>query len=93
MAKGLKVSAEPVLPLDTVTSTLVVYGGKGMGKTNFGAVLVEEMARAGLRWAVLDPMGVWWGIRHSADGKGKGVNVSSWADRTATFRSSPPAAP
>jgi uncharacterized protein len=61
------------LPTDVVTSTLVVYGGKGMGKTNFGNVLVEQLTSAGLRWSVLDPLGVWWGLRHSADGKGNGV--------------------
>lgn len=61
------------LPVDAVTSTLVVYGGKGMGKTNFGSVLAEELSRASLRFAVIDPMGVWWGLRHSVDGKGPGV--------------------
>jgi uncharacterized protein len=61
------------LPVDVVTSTLVVYGGKGMGKTNFGSVLVEQLTAAGLRWAALDPLGVWWGLRHSADGKGPGI--------------------
>ena len=71
--RGLHISANLVLPLDTVTSTLVVYGGKGMGKTNLGAVLVEEFTVAGLKWAVLDPMGVWWGIRHGADGKVDGL--------------------
>ncbi len=69
----LHISDSLALPVETVTSTLVVYGGKGMGKTNFGAVLVEEMSGAGLRWCVADPMGVWWGLRHSKDGKGKGV--------------------
>ena len=51
------------------------YGGKGMGKTNFGSVLVEELTAAGLRWAVLDPLGVWWGLRHSEDGKSAGIEV------------------
>jgi hypothetical protein len=67
IAKGMS------LPEDTVTSTLIVFGGKGMGKTNLGAVLVEEMSRAHLRWCVLDPLGVWWGLRHSGDGKGPGI--------------------
>lgn len=71
--KPLQVSDQLSLPVDTVTSTLVVYGGKGMGKTNFGAVLVEELSATGLRWSVLDPMGVWFGMRHSRDGKGRGV--------------------
>lgn len=69
----LRISADLALPPEVVTSTLVVYGGKGMGKTNLGSVLVEEMTKAGLRWCFLDPMGVAWGLRHSADGKGPGV--------------------
>jgi hypothetical protein len=44
-----------------------------MGKTVFGAVVAEELAAAKLRWAWLDPLGVSYGLRHSADGKGKGV--------------------
>lgn len=74
-ARKLHVSAALALPQDVVTSTLIVYGGKGMGKTNFGSVLVEECAAAGLRFAVIDPMGVWWGLRHSEDGKGPGIEV------------------
>lgn len=61
------------LPLEAVTATIVAYGGKGMGKTNLGSVLVEELSRNGLRWAWLDPLGVSWGLRHSADGSGPGV--------------------
>lgn len=69
----LHISDDLLLPKDVVTSTLIVYGGKGMGKTNFGSVLVEELTAAGLRWAVLDPLGVWWGLRHSEDGKSAGI--------------------
>lgn len=71
--KNLRISPDLALPPDVVTSTLVVYGGKGMGKTNLGSVLIEELTKAGLRWCLLDPMGVSWGLRHSADGKGPGV--------------------
>lgn len=71
--KTLKISDSLSLPPDTVTSTLVVYGGKGMGKSVFGSVLGEELAAARLRWSFLDPLGVNWGIRHAADGVGPGV--------------------
>src|SRR5262245_35698460 len=63
------------LPTDAVTSTIVIYGGKGMGKTNLASVLVEEFAAAGLRFSVIDPMGVWWGLRHSESGKHDGIKV------------------
>jgi hypothetical protein len=69
----LHISEDLSLPLATVTSTVIVYGGKGMGKTNFGSVLVEELSAAKQRWCALDPMGVWWGLRHARDGKGRGV--------------------
>jgi DNA helicase HerA-like ATPase len=71
--KALNISPELAIPQDIVTSTVIVYGGKGMGKTNLGSVIIEELAKAGLRWSVLDPMGVFWGLRHSADGKGPGI--------------------
>lgn len=69
----LNISTTLALPADTVTSTLIVYGGKGTGKTNLGSVLAEELTGAGLRWSALDPLGVWWGVRHSRDGKGPGI--------------------
>jgi hypothetical protein len=73
--KRLHISDDLALPIDAVTSTLVVYGGKGMGKTNLGSVIMEELYAAGQRFAVIDPMGVWWGLRHSEDGKGLGIEV------------------
>lgn len=69
----LRIARDLALPLDAVTSTLIVYGGKGMGKTNFGAVLAEEIDRARRRFSVIDPLGVWWGLAHSADESGRGV--------------------
>lgn len=73
MTRQLKISATLELPVDTVTSTILIYGGKGMGKSNVGSVVLEEMSRLGLRWSALDPMGVLWGLRYSIDGKGPGV--------------------
>lgn len=75
MTKGLHVSTDLILPPDTVTGTLVVYGGKGMGKTNFGSVLVEELHKLGLRFSVLDPLDVWWGLQHAAGKDGTGIDV------------------
>jgi len=72
--KQLHVSEDLLLPAtDTTTQTIVVYGAKGMGKTNFGTVLVEELSSAGQRFSVLDPVGVWHGLRHGSDGKSPGV--------------------
>jgi uncharacterized protein len=76
MAKTLELGPKLRLPaLEAQTQTLVVYGGKGMGKTNFAAVLAEELAGARLRFSWIDPVGVAWGLRHSSDGRGAGVEV------------------
>ncbi|MEN3369977.1 MAG: hypothetical protein V7609_2120 [Verrucomicrobiota bacterium] len=73
--RKLHISPDLALPAEAVTSTFVVYGGKGMGKTNFGSVFAEELSRSRLRYAVIDPMGVWWGLRHSADGASPGIEL------------------
>jgi len=73
--RPLKISPDLALPRNAATATIVAYGGKGTGKTNFASVLVEEFDRAGIRFAVIDPMGVWWGLRHHADGKQAGIDV------------------
>src|SRR3990167_2477394 len=75
MRRHLRVAEKLHFPPDAVTSTLVIYGGKGMGKTNLGSVYIEELVASGLRVAVIDPMGVWWGLRHNAVGTGPGVQV------------------
>lgn len=71
----LRIGPKLTLPVDTVTGTLIVYGGKGMGKSVFASVLSEELSAAGQRFSVIDPMGVFWGLRHSADGKGPGIEI------------------
>lgn len=73
--KKLHISPDLALPLEAVTETIVVFGRKGQGKTVFGSVLAEELDAAGQRFVVIDPMGVWWGLQHSGDGKGKGLDV------------------
>lgn len=73
--RHLHVSDKLTFPPDAQTSSFVVLGGKGMGKTNFGSVFCEELAYSGLRFSYIDPMGVAYGLRHSADGKSPGVEL------------------
>lgn len=63
------------LPLDVVTEALAILARRGMGKTYTGSVLAEELIAAGLPVCVIDPVGVWWGLRSSADGTGPGFPV------------------
>jgi hypothetical protein len=75
MRRNLQIGESFTLPPDVIDKTVIVYGGKGMGKTNFAAVLCEELSHARLRFSVLDPLGVLYGLRHAKDGKGRGIEV------------------
>jgi hypothetical protein len=55
--------------------TFGLLGKKGAGKTYATRVLAEELWRAMVPFVLLDPMGVGWGLRSSADGERKGIPV------------------
>jgi hypothetical protein len=63
------------LPLDVVTETLVILAKRGSGKTYTAAKMVEGMLAVEQPVCVVDPLGVWWGLRSSADGKSPGLPV------------------
>ena len=63
------------LPAEAVTQTFGILAKRGVGKTYTASVMVEEMLRARLHVVVTDPVGVWWGLRSSADGKRPGFPI------------------
>jgi hypothetical protein len=63
------------LPLDATADVIAILGRRGRGKTTTATVLVEELHAAGHRFCVADPVGVWWGLKSSRDGKGPGIPV------------------
>lgn len=71
----LKISAELSLPADVAGESVAVLAKKGAGKTNTAAVFVEELYDAGIQVVVLDPVGAWWGLRSSFDGKKPGLEI------------------
>jgi hypothetical protein len=73
--KPLQLSKELSLPIDAVTQTFAFLGRRGSGKTYGAGKLAELMLDAGAQIVVLDPIGVWYGLRLSADGKHKGFSV------------------
>lgn len=73
---GLRISPDVELPRDAVTETFAILAKRGAGKSYAASVLVEEMLRAQLQVVVIDPMGAWWGLRSSADGKGPGFPIA-----------------
>ena len=63
------------LPAEITTQTVCVIGKRGVGKTTYVLRQAEQMIGAGLPVAVVDPVGVCWGLRSSADGKRPGLPV------------------
>jgi DNA helicase HerA-like ATPase len=75
MRPSLSISKKLSLPAEAVTETFALLAKRGAGKTYTAAVLVEELLKAGLHVAVVDPVGVWWGLRSSADGQHDGLPI------------------
>lgn len=50
-------------------SPTAIVGAVGSGKTFLGKVMVEQLLHDGRRVIIIDPTGVWWGLRAGADGK------------------------
>lgn len=73
---GLKISEDLSLPLEAVTQTFAILAKRGSGKTYTAMVFVEELLGAGLQTVVVDPVGVAWGLRSSADGEGPGLPIT-----------------
>jgi hypothetical protein len=61
--------------------TLAFLAKKGAGKTYAGRVLAEEFWRVKVPFAVLDPMGAFWGLRSNAAGDGPGIPVAIFGGR------------
>lgn len=71
----LKLGPNLSLPLEAVTQTFGILAKRGVGKTYTALVLVEEFLKAGQQVIVVDPVGVCWGLRASADGKSPGLPI------------------
>lgn len=75
MAK-LRIAKDFTLPIEAVTETFGILAKRGVGKTYTASVLIEEMLKAGLPVCVIDPIGVWWGLRAAADGISPGMAIA-----------------
>lgn len=72
---GLRIADSVVLPEDAVTQTFGILAKRGAGKTYTASVMVEEFVEHRLPVVVVDPVGVWWGLRLGADGTSPGLPV------------------
>jgi hypothetical protein len=57
-----------VLAAETLDDRIAIVGTAGSGKTYAAKGFVERLLESGARVAIADPLGVWWGLRASADG-------------------------
>jgi len=77
------------LPETFVTETCCIFGKRGSGKSSTGARMAEQLAAAGIPFAVLDPPDAWWGLKSSKDGKSPGVAVYVFGGRHADLPMEP----
>lgn len=63
----LELAAGLSVPVGIAARTVFIAGTKGSGKTYTAGVLVEGMLAADVHVVVLDPLGVWWGLRSPAE--------------------------
>ena len=71
------------LPLSALDARFAIVGTSGSGKTYAAKGLVECLMDGGGRVCVVDPLGVWWGLRVAADGAGSGYPVIVFGGRHA----------
>lgn len=76
MPAPLRISTSLALPIDAVTQTFGILAIKGVGKTYTELKMGEEFLKADLQTIFIDAMGVCWGLRASADGRGPGLSIT-----------------
>ena len=59
----LTISPDLKFPVEVITETITILGMRGSGKTHGATVLSEELLKRKLQNAIIDPLGVWWGLR------------------------------
>lgn len=75
MAIKLHISDDLALPIDAVTQAIGFLGRRGSGKSYAATKLAELLHEHGGQFVAIDPVGIWYGLRLSHDGKGKGLDV------------------
>ena len=63
------------LPLDVVGEAIGILATRGAGKSHTAAVMVEEMFASNIQVVILDPTGVFWGLRGSGEKDGLPIYV------------------
>ena len=72
-----------VLPLPALDERIAIVGTSGSGKTYAAKGLIETLMDQAARICVVDPLGVWWGLRAGADTTNSGYPVVVFGGRHA----------
>lgn len=75
-AGGAHDAMPAALPAEALDDRIAIVGTAGSGKTHAAKGFVERLLEGGARVAIVDPLGVWWGLRASADGSAPGYPVA-----------------
>ncbi len=71
----IELADDLLLPPAAVTESIMIIGRKGSGKTYTAGRLFEQMFKIGAQCVVLDPVGSYYGLRLSKNGKHAGLNI------------------
>jgi hypothetical protein len=83
--RKLMLAEDLTVPVDIATAVTLIAGKRGSGKTNTAKRLVEQFAKAGVPFGVLDPVDVWHGLRSSRDGAHAGLAVYVFGGKHADY--------
>lgn len=72
---GVNIAGDFTFPFEIVTQSIGIVAARGSGKTYLTTVMAEEFLFSGLPFLVIDPVGVYWGLRSGADGVSEGLDV------------------
>jgi uncharacterized protein DUF87 len=75
--------SSPPIAAEALDERIAIVGTAGSGKTYAAKGFVEQLLASGARVAIVDPLGVWWGLRASADGVAPGYPVIVFGGRHA----------
>lgn len=64
------------IPTKLLEQHNVIVGKTGAGKTNTARGFAEYLLSRAMPICIVDPTGVWWGLRSSADGKSDGFPIA-----------------
>jgi len=74
--KRLKLAEGLEVPIDIATQKLAWIGTTGSGKTYGALKLAELMWHAGIQFAAIDTMGIWYGLRLDRRGTAPGIPIT-----------------